>query len=196
MERIVEFGSIKNIKNKKMMKQLTLNSIIAIFLCGAFFCGCNNESGFTVKTKLDSIKLAKEILNKYPEVREPLNADFGNNPSKSFGGVKFNPIDFSLVQSYANNYDAFPLIRNKRGFLIDAKGLNLIKGNTRYKQIYLRFGKYSNSAATIDDYTVMIIPLSADSSVLHRGAGSATIGANSNYDELDPCPSVCPKGFN
>lgn len=179
------------------MRHLLKSNLLYIFLLSLLgFISCNeNTQNSCFKTKEDSIKFAKTVIAIYPETQGAKIADFGNNPNKSFGQKKFNPIDWDKVLEYAVNYDSNPLIKDKKGFMIDQRGLSLIKANNNYSQLYLRFGKYTNSSIINNDYTVMIIPLDGESEILSRSAGTERQGENSNYDELDPCPRACPKGF-
>lgn len=176
--------------NIKFINSLTATIVISLLL------SCNNDSKpkDCFKTKQDSLNFVKAVIKKYPEAQGPKIADFGSNPNKSLGTPRFNPVDWAKIQLWAGYYDVHPLIANKNGFFIDARGLGFLKNNSNYKQVFLRFGKYTDSD-DLTDYTVMIIPLNADSTVLWKGIVSTTAGANNNYDELDPCPNICPKDF-
>lgn len=182
------------------MKKNVYQTTLLFFSIVVFMTACigNSNKDFdankSFKSKEDSIDFAKKVIAAYPEIQVPIAAEFG----KKNGVVppKFNGIDYQNALNYASNYMNAPLIANKHGFLIDQTGFSILKSNSNYKQLFLCFGKFSPDQNVRDDYTIMIIPLNADTSVIYKGAGSLTQGQNSNYDYLDPCPNVCPKGFN
>jgi len=181
------------------MKKLISFSIIGLSLISLTLLNgsCTNSSpdNKTFTTKDDSLNFVKAVIKKYPEAQGAKIADFGKSPAKVRSSSKFDPIDWEKVKTYGGFYDKHPLIDGKKGFLIDAKGLELLRSNSAYKQIYLCLGKYTDDIKINNDYTIMIVPLDADTSVIHKGLGDPRPGQNSNYDYLDPCPVVCPKGF-
>lgn len=184
-----------------------MRNVIGIAITTACFglltlSSCGGEEPTTptadcFKTKKDSLDFVAAVIKKYPEAQGPKIGDFGYNKLKyAAPPPPTQPIDWAQVEEYARNYDLNPLLQNKKGFMINANGLNMLKGNANYKQVYLRLGKYTNTGSGVGDYTVMLIPLNATGTVLHRGVGNGTVGGLSNYDFLDPCPVVCPEDFD
>lgn len=159
--------------------------------------GCNNETSTKTefKTKKDSIQFAKAILQIYPEAQEPQKAGFGDGSQQALSIDKMKPIAWTRLKSFAGNYDKIPFLKNVQGFFIDANGLESLRRNNAYNQLYVRFGKHTDDENINNDYTIMFIPLKADSTVLHKGDVNVAIDANNNYNYVDPCPVVCPKDF-
>ena len=181
------------------MKKILKLSTIILLLFSLNACINDNKQSFgeTLKSKEDSVKFAETIMEKY-SINKKVEFTSAQSNFKNINPTirSFNPVDWDLIVANAGNYDTFPLGIREKGFMIDERGINFIKANDRYKRIYLRFGKRSNDPNIKTDYTVMIIPLDGTGKVLYKGVAQSGIGDDSNYDELDPCPSACPTDFD
>jgi hypothetical protein len=170
--------------------------VLFLFFSVAFILSsCTDQGGEgslnCFKTKNDSIDFAKAVMSRYPG-ELPKDASFTRPISTKVSADKIDPIEFNRLLMYAKYYDRAPIIKKTRGFFIDERGMSMLK-NVKYKHLYLRFGKYTDDPKKSDDYTIMLIPLNADSTLVHRGPANTRESENNNYDYLDPCPEFCPK---
>jgi len=167
-------------------------SLCLLVVTGLFILhSCNNkQASQSFATKTEALHFADSIYASYPGVTRASVATFTRKDT-------LTPIDWDVVIQYSRNYDDSPLLKKPdmtpyKGFLIDSAGYALlVRKHNKYKQVYLRFGRRSNG-----EYTIMVLPMAADS-IIHRGRRNPNKATdNNNYDHLDPCPEQCPTNFD
>ncbi len=177
------------------MKKLTVIAAITAILGLITFASCNSGDGVTLKSRADSLRVARAYFNKYPD-ENSLKIKYQSADSIVAKGVR--PITWGEVERYKANYDKRPLIFNPdgkalNGFLIDSTGYSLIVRNKNIKGLYLRLGKKDDEVFTImllgTDITGAVI---RDSGYVNQG----TYSASGNFDNVLPCPTNCPPNFH
>jgi hypothetical protein len=173
-------------------------SLLAVLIIMFASC-CNNDkqSSGSKEAPIDSLKIVKAYLKKHPQ---PMVVSFDS--VHSVASKDMEPIDWEKdVTRYAGNYDEYPAMIKAndtpmRGWRIYENDLDLIRKKVNYRQLYLRLGRRGDGS-----YTLMILPLKGDGSVLYRRGKNPkrrpmTDPPDNNYDHLDPCPDQCPSDFD
>ncbi len=169
---------------------------IIIFFCAVSFTACNGDGGKQFSTKEDSLSFARSVMEKYPATLTTLQ---DSTPAKAqpFSANGMQPISWDTVVSYRTYYDKYPLIFNPqkqpyKGFSIDATGYTNLLSNPAIKGLYLRLGRKGDGS-----YTIMVLGADSAGNILQTDAAlPATSEAISNFDNVAPCPDVCPRGDN
>lgn len=173
------------------MKLLTAFAATLLLCFALTQTSCSNGNDVVFKTKDDSLKFAKAYYQKYPGE----NSVTTQYRSDSAGATGFGPILWKDVLNYEAAYDKQPIIYNPagvalQGFAIDTTGYSMIQKNPIIKGLYLRFGrKYDGS------FTIMVLGTNAKGYIMTDNiAKDSTLGdgAPSNFDNIPPCPQICP----
>lgn len=152
---------------------------------------CNSGPNTVFKSKSDSLSFAKAFFDRYPD-ENSVRVKYRSADSVIAKGVQ--PISWKVVEQYQQSYDKHPLIYGLdglplQGYLIDSAGYSMITQNRNIKGLYLRFGKKADSAVTI-----MILGTDIRGNIIRDTILSYPESGNSgDFDNIGPCPTVCPK---
>ncbi len=175
------------------MQKLILATVI---ICAGLLAlsSCNDNSGGTsFKTKEDSINFAKSVMEIYPDSARPVARRTARSmAADSVSPEAMIPIPWDTVVRYSELYDADSrrLLDSKgaayKGFSIDAGGYQMLLNNAAIESIYLRLGRKDDGS-----FTIMVMGMDKNGKLLESSAAEPPSG-RSNFDNLKPCPDICP----
>jgi len=175
-----------------------LCKVLALLLfVGYLTSGCDaGNTGQNLNNKEDSLKFARSVMQQYGRESLLLSQEQDSLPrSGEMGMDSMQPITWKTYLKYRDYYDRNPLIFNPdktayKGYTIDAAGYARLMNNTAIKGLYLRLGRKDDGS-----YTIMILGTDASGEVLQTSDSLSTKGdgSPSNFDNILPCPTHCPK---
>ncbi len=184
------------------MQKTFIQSLAGLLVTSAFLYSCTGNSGQQFSSKEDSVRFARAVMEKYPGEKQgvPLAADtVPAEKGKDIQAPKptgMQPISWETVLQYSESYDKDPQLKSPygyyyKGFTIDTAGYNMLLKNATIKGLFLRLGKKVDGS-----YTIMVLGLDQKGGMVYSGGISAKGGValkdSSNFDNLNPCPEVCP----
>ncbi len=158
--------------------------------------GCDaGKTTQNLNNKEDSLQFARSVLQKYGSENILLSQEQDSAPSSRVMGMdSMQPITWATYLKYRDYYDQNPLLFNPdkkayKGYTIDAAGYAKLIGNPAIKGVYLRLGRKEDGS-----YTIMILGTDASGQILTTSDMLSTEGdGDTNFDNILPCPTNCPK---
>ncbi len=178
-----------------MYKNL-LKVLASLLFVASVSSGCDSgNSTQNINSKEDSLKFARSVLQQYGRESILLTQEQDSAPrSRVLGTDGMQPITWETYLKYRDYYDKNPLMFNPdkkpyKGYSIDAAGYARLMNNPAIKGIYLRLGRKDDGS-----YTIMILGTDANGQVLNTSDSLSADGdGDSNFDNILPCPTNCPK---